>query len=189
VGFVAEVLVPLTLAALFSRCAPNVGPVTMAAIVVHESAAQPYAIGDNTARRSYTMHDAAGATALARALLRSGHNIDIGYGQINSSNLAPYGLDVARAFEPCTNVATASRILRRDYAGARLRFGPGQVALAHALSAYNSGGYYAGMSYARDVYATAAGLRYDRRVSRARLLTNGRAVAFHRGPQHGSDAK
>ncbi len=188
-GLVAGVLVPFTLATLVARCAPSVGPVTMAAIVVHESGAQPYAIGDNTARRSYIVRDAARATALARALIRSGHNIDIGYGQINSSNLAPYGLDIAHAFEPCTNVATASRILRRDYAGARARFGPGQVALAHALSAYNSGGYYAGMSYARDVYATAAALRYERRISQVRASANGRAVAFRRGPQRGSDAK
>jgi type IV secretion system protein VirB1 len=48
--------------------------------------------------------------------------------------------------------------LRTDYARAAARYGPGQTALVHALSAYNSGGFFAGLSYARGVYATAAGL-------------------------------
>jgi type IV secretion system protein VirB1 len=178
------VIVPLVLSALIARCAPGVGPVTMSAVVVHESGAHPYAIGDNTARRSYFPHDAFAATRLARTLLAAGHNVDLGYAQINSSNLAPYGLDVARALEPCTNVATGSRILRAAYAGARSHFGAGQVALEHALSAYNSGGYYAGMSYARGVYATAAGLRYERGSVTGSFFGSasgrGRAVAFHR---------
>jgi len=178
------VIVPLVLSALLARCAPGVGPVTMSAVILQESGARPYAIGDNTARRSYFPADASDATRLGRALLAAGHNIDLGYAQINSSNLGPYGLDVARALEPCTNVATGSRILRAAYAGARVRFGPGQVALEHALSAYNSGGYYAGMSYARDVYATASELHYERGSRPAsfagRASERGRAVAFHR---------
>jgi type IV secretion system protein VirB1 len=173
-------LVPFVLSALIARCAPGVGPITMSAVVVHESGAFPYAIADNTARRSYFPHDAVHAIGLARALLAAGHNVDLGYAQINSSNLTPYGLDVARALDPCTNVATGSRILRAAYAGARVRFGPGQVALEHALSAYNSGGYYASMSYARDVYATAAALHYARKTGRHSAAFGGRAVAFHR---------
>jgi type IV secretion system protein VirB1 len=155
----------------------------MSAVVVHESGARPYAIGDNTSRRSYFPRDAFDASHLARTLLAAGHNVDLGYAQINSSNLAPYGLDVAHALDPCTNVATGSRILRAAYAGARMRFGPGQVALEHALSAYNSGGYYAGLSYARGVYATAASLHYERGpllVLAPREPKSGRAVAFHR---------
>lgn len=154
----------------------------MSAVVVHESGARPYAIGDNTIRRSYFPTSAKAAIALATSLLQRGHDLDLGYAQINSANLRPYHLTVARAFDACTNVATASRILGGDYAGARRRFGPGQAALAHALSAYNSGGYYARLGYARDVYATAATLRYERSfgIVHARF-TSGRAVAFRRG--------
>jgi hypothetical protein len=47
--------------------------------------------------------------------------------------------------------------LRHDYARAERRWGPGQAALARALSAYNSGGYD-GLEYARAVYASAARL-------------------------------
>ena len=178
-------IVPFVLSAVLARCAPNVGPVTMSAVVVHESGANPYAIGDNTARRSYFPRDAESAVRLASGLLSAGHNLDLGYAQINSSNFAAYGLDVTRAFDPCTNVATGSRILRTAYGGARVRFGAGQVALEHALSAYNSGGYYANMGYAREVYATAARLRYQRESSQTfssglHASQRGRAVAFHR---------
>jgi type IV secretion system protein VirB1 len=158
----------------------------MSAIVIHESGGRPFAIGDNTARRSYDPGTALSATALARALLRRGHDIDLGYAQINASNLAPYRISVARAFDPCTNLATGSKILRAAYAGARRKFGPGQIALAHALSAYNSGGYYASMGYARSVYATAAALRTPHALHAPTGAPNapgsGRAVAFHRGP-------
>jgi type IV secretion system protein VirB1 len=183
---IVGMVVPFALSALLGRCAPSVGPITMSAIVMHESGGNPYAIGDNTTHRSYFPPDAASAIARARALLQAGDNVDLGYAQINSQNLAPQGLDVAQAFEPCRNLATGARILRAAYAGAERRFGPGQIALAHALSAYNSGGYYAAMPYARDVYATAAALRYHRN---RRAIPSGRAVAFHRAAQPGEVAK
>lgn len=155
------VVVPFALSAVFARCAPNVGPRTMSAIVAYESGARPYAIGDNTERRSYFPASRGRAEALAMQLLRAGHDIDVGYAQINSSNFPRFGLTAHTAFEPCTNVGTGARILRSAYRGAVRIYGDGQVALAHALSAYNTGGYFAGMSYARGVYATAATLRFE----------------------------
>lgn len=151
----------------------------MSAIVVRESGARPFAIGDNTSRRSYFPATRAGAVALAAALLRRGHDLDLGYAQINSANLAAYELSIERAFEPCTNVDVGARILRKDYVAARRRFGSGQNALAHALSAYNSGGFYASLAYARDVYATAAALRYER-TSSLSPSADGPAVTFRR---------
>ncbi|GAC1544744.1 MAG: hypothetical protein NVS3B16_13220 [Vulcanimicrobiaceae bacterium] len=94
-------------------------------------------------------------------MLGVGHDIDVGYAQINSSNFGRFGLTVRSAFEPCTNVATGARILGAAYAGAARAYGEGQVALVHALSAYNTGGYFAGIAYARGVYAAAAQLRYE----------------------------
>jgi type IV secretion system protein VirB1 len=150
----------------------------MSAIVVYESSARPNAIGDNTARRSYDPPTREDAIALAAELLRRGHDIDVGYAQINSRNFAPYGLNVGNAFDPCTNVATGARILRAAYEGSARRYGPGQLALAHALSAYNSGSYWSGLAYARAVFTTAGHLHYQSR--RRERLGRGprRAVPF-----------
>ncbi|MBC5800208.1 MAG: lytic transglycosylase domain-containing protein [Candidatus Eremiobacteraeota bacterium] len=155
-------IVPLALAHLIADCAPRVGPVTMNAVVMYESGGYRYAIGDNTVRRSYLPPDAASAETLARRLLRAGHNIDAGYAQVNSANFARLGLDARSVFAPCVNVAAGARILRDAYAAAARTYGPGQLALVHALSAYNTGGYWAGLGYARSVYATAHALRYAR---------------------------
>ena len=43
----------LALAALIRHCAPAVAPSTMTAIVRVESGGNPFAVGDNTTRRSY----------------------------------------------------------------------------------------------------------------------------------------
>ncbi len=159
-GWVA-VFVAHALLELFLRCAPSVGAVTMSALVAYESGGNPYAIGDNTTRRSYAPAGAGQAAALAVRLLRAGHRIDVGYAQIDSDNFARLGLDPSAAFDPCTNVAAGARILTEAYARAGRRFGPGQTALVHALSAYNSGGYWSALPYARGVYAQAAALRFE----------------------------
>jgi type IV secretion system protein VirB1 len=172
------VLAAITLAALFAACAPSVGPVTMSALVAYESGTRPFAIGDNTAGRSYGPANRAEATRLALALLRQGHNIDAGYAQINSSNFAAYGLDAGNVFDPCTNVATGARILRTAYRASARAYGPGQVALAHALSIYNTGAAWPGLGYARAVFATAVRLHISMGRPRSARSPQ-RAVAFH----------
>ncbi len=148
----------------------------MSAIVYYESGARPYAIGDNTARRSYFPTERRAAEVLADRLLAAGHDIDVGYAQINSSNFGRLGLDAHRALAPCDNLRAGASILAGDYAGAVRAYGPGQGALVHALSAYNTGGYWAGLGYAGGVYATAATLRV------ADVPLGGvRAVPFRRG--------
>jgi type IV secretion system protein VirB1 len=72
----------LALAALMARCAPNVAPSTMAAIVRVESGGNPLAIGDNTTRRSYYPRDRATAELLARRLLNAGHLLDLGCSKV-----------------------------------------------------------------------------------------------------------
>jgi type IV secretion system protein VirB1 len=155
------VVIAHALLQLFLRCAPGVGPVTMSALVAYESDANPYAVGDNTDRRSYAPAGRAQAEELALRLLRAGHRIDVGYAQIDSDNFARLGIGPREAFDDCTNVGAGARILTEDYARAALRFGPGQAALMHALSAYNTGGFWAGLGYARGVYASAAALRFE----------------------------
>jgi len=172
--------VPFALTQLFANCAPAVGSTTMSAVVVYESGAHANAIGDNTTRRSYFPTDRAGAEALATRLLRAGHNIDAGYAQINSANFATFGLNAGSVFDPCTNISTGSRILQSAYVAAARTYGPGQLALMHALSAYNTGGFWAGLGYAHGVYATAATLRYQGSPLAEGPAGRVRAVPFHR---------
>jgi len=150
-----DALAPAVLAGLVGRCAPHVGPVTMAAVVRYESGGHPYALGDNTARRSYAFATAAEAERTARALLARHHSIDMGLAQVNSVHLGERGVDLAALFDPCANVAIGSAILRADYLRAARAYGPGQLALARALSAYNTGNFLAGARYAQAVIALA----------------------------------
>lgn len=158
---VNDMLVSFTLNALMHACAPSIGSRTLAAIVAYESGGRPEAIGDNTTRRAYFPATPAGAESLARRLLGLGHDLDLGLMQLNVRNVRSLGLSVRAAFDPCTNLAAGGRILSEDYGRATRSFGPGQRALFHALSAYNTGGYWAGLSYARGVFGAAGRLRFE----------------------------
>jgi type IV secretion system protein VirB1 len=157
------VLAAIALASLIGHCTTSVGPITILAIVEHESSAHPYAIGDNTAHRAYYPRRYDEAVHLATDLVERDHDIDLGYMQVNIQTVRTVGLDVSRALDPCTNLELGSDVLRADYARAERRWGPGQAALARALSAYNSGGYE-GAQYARAVYRSAA--RLERATAR-----------------------
>jgi type IV secretion system protein VirB1 len=130
----------------------------MSAIVQVESGGDPLAIGDNTTTQSYHPRDRATAEALARELITAGHSVDLGIAQINQANLGRLGLNLSTVFDPCANLGAASVILAQDYAIAKRRFGPGQVALRHALGMYNAGSLDAGAGYVRRVMI-AAGIR------------------------------
>jgi type IV secretion system protein VirB1 len=134
----------------------------MAAIVQVESGGDPFAIGDNTARRSYYPRDRATAEALARRLLGAGHLLDLGIAQIDSMNFAGFGVTAHTIFDPCTNLSVGARILSGDYTFAASRYGDGQVALRHAIGMYNTGRLNGGASYIARVLA-AAGIhkQYD----------------------------
>jgi type IV secretion system protein VirB1 len=152
------------LTALIARCAPHVGRVTMSAIVQVESGGDPLAISDNTTTQSYHPRDRATAEALAEELVGAGHSVDLGIAQINQANIARLGLTPSTVFDPCANLGAASAILAQDYAIAKRRFGPGQVALRHALGMYNAGSLDAGASYVRRVML-AAGIRQTYRAT------------------------
>jgi type IV secretion system protein VirB1 len=152
----------LAMSALIERCAPNLAPSTMTAIVQVESGGDPLAIGDNTEGRSYHPGDRADAEALARRLLQAGHLLDLGIAQIDSMNFRGFRVNVHTIFDPCMNLNIGSRILSDDYGFAARRYGDGQVALRHAIGMYNTGQLNAGTAYVRSVLA-AAGSRekYD----------------------------
>ena len=152
-------LAALTLAAALQPCAAGVAPRTMAAIVRVESGGWPLAVHDDTTGRGYVFDDRARAEATASALLAAGHVLDLGVAQINSGNLRALGLDVHASFDACANLRAGSILLRRAYASASARFGPGQIALRHALSAYNSGSFFAAPAYVDRVVAASGIVR------------------------------
>jgi hypothetical protein len=76
-----------------------------------ESRLHPFAIGDNTARRSYFFVSQEEAKAKARELLSVGHRIDAGLMQVTDRNWSAYGLTVDTVFDPRTNICAGARIL------------------------------------------------------------------------------
>jgi len=127
----------------------------MAAIVQVESGGNPFAIDDNTTRRSYYPRDRASAEALANQLTGAGHLVDAGIAQIDSMNFARLGVNVHTIFDPCTNLRAGAAILSSDYDFAKRRYGGGQIALRHAIGMYNTGRLSGGARYVREILAAA----------------------------------
>jgi type IV secretion system protein VirB1 len=57
------------------------------------------------------------------------HSVDLGLMQINSANLAPLGLSIADAFDPCRSMRAGAQVLQTDY----------RAAIRDTLSRYNTG--------------------------------------------------
>jgi len=157
-------LSPDLVLALAAQCAPGVAPSTLLAVARAESALDPFAIGVNGPKaRRQPARSAAEAVAVARDLLRSGHDLDLGLAQINVRNLPQLGLSLEAAFDPCRSLAAGARMLRDGYERGAARHGPGQAALRVALSYYNTG--HAERGFANGYVArvtTQAGLRPKR---------------------------
>jgi type IV secretion system protein VirB1 len=138
-------LAPELLLTLSLSCAPMVHPQTTLKIVSHESNGNPYAIGINGPYKvSPQPSSKSQAIAVAKILLNAGASIDMGLAMINSANLKKLGLTVETVFDPCTNLQAMQTILSAAYAKAAKRHGPGQMALAEALSEYNTGNAVSG---------------------------------------------
>jgi type IV secretion system protein VirB1 len=146
----------------------------MAAIVQVESGGNPFAIDDNTTRRSYYPRDRASAEALVSQLTGAGHLVDAGIAQIDSTNFARLGVNVHSIFDPCTNLRAGSEILSSDYDFAKRRYGSGQIALRHAIGMYNTGRLDAGAGYVRQVLA-AAGI-YEQYGAMPRIVAEREAM-------------
>ena len=113
-------------------CAPQVAPATLAAIARTESGFDPFAIGDNTAHRSYHPPAKPEAIALAAQLAAEGHDLDLGLMQINQRNFGWLGLAAGDAFEPCRSLAAGAAVLtafsRYNTGSPRAGFDNGYVA-------------------------------------------------------------
>ena len=136
----AQAELSTSIMALAKRCAPNVAPVTLGALVAHESANNQFAVnvngGYSLPKRPATRTEALEAI---QWLKKEGLNYDIGYGQVNSSNFDNLKVTAESLLDGCNNLRASSTVLADCYSRAVQRIGEGQKALRHALSCYNTG--------------------------------------------------
>src|SRR3546814_16011795 len=104
------------LAALALTCAPNIHPVTLHALIRHESRVQQYAIGVNRKgqhlrRQPQTLVE---ASAAADRLIDPGLDFDAGLGQLNVSNWAWLKLDRRTVFVPFRNLRSEERSVGKE---------------------------------------------------------------------------
>jgi type IV secretion system protein VirB1 len=126
--------------ALAAQCAPAIAPETLLSVVHVESRFNPLAIGVNGAPRvAISAKTKEVAVARASALVAAGRSVDLGLAQINSRRLSWLGLSIEDAFEPCANLAAASRVLQDGYERSDVEHVGEQAALRAALSIYNTG--------------------------------------------------
>ena len=139
---------------LLQQCAPRVAPVTMAAVVQTESGGWPWTIDVNglPGGGSMRFNDQQAAITAATRYIRLGYKVDLGLAQVDSENLSWLGLSVQQAFNPCTNLRAAQRILVGAY---RQAGADGTQSLNGAFQAYNSGNTSGDGHYAKAVYRQA----------------------------------
>ncbi|MVF24242.1 hypothetical protein EVC37_21925 [Methylocaldum sp. BRCS4] len=131
---------------LLHECAPSAHHQVLNALIKTESGGNPFAIYDNSSRSSVKVTNAEDAVAKADALIRQGHSVDMGLGQINSRNLSRLGLSVRQIFDPCTNIKAASTVWEWGLKKAIEAFGEGEKATLAAMSVYNTGSLSAGFA-------------------------------------------
>ena len=86
-----------------------------------------------------------------------GYTVSIGLMQINSENVAKYGVAVRQLFDPCTNVAIGARLLGEIYSITPHSGKPDLNTLMSTFSTYNSGTFTTGLKsgYASTVMSNA----------------------------------
>lgn len=137
---------------LAEACASPVPAATLLAIARTESALNPWALSLNRPRQVARVMGVEGEAHLARQpksmaeavrwaahLEARGFTVSVGLLQINSEELRRFGIPIAAAFEPCTNLKLGALLLSYHYRAAGRGGGVTQVPLAEALSRYNSG--------------------------------------------------
>lgn len=141
------------IAALGRQCIPEAPLSTLSSIVSVESGANQYAMQiDFPKMLLRRWHLPAGMIALARqpanapealAWLRYfesyGIYVDLGLMQVSSYEAKRRKIDPETLLDPCTNLRVGWQILEDAYHIEVATYGPGQTALQHALSRYNTG--------------------------------------------------
>jgi type IV secretion system protein VirB1 len=159
---------------LRDRCIPDAPISTLAAIVQTESGGIPYALQidfpnallrrwrlrPGTLRLARQPKDRTEAVLWMQYLSSFDIFIDIGLMQVSTAETQRRKIEPLTLFEPCANLRIGWQILQDDYAIEVKRYGPGQTALEHAISRYNTGTSNGGIQngYVARVQRALAGL-------------------------------
>ena len=139
--------------ALRSRCLPGAPLTTLRAIVRAESNGNPNAMQIDFPKALLRQwHLPNGTLRLKREpstqrealdwlayLQRYAIFVDLGLMQVSTAEAQRRGLSPESLLEPCTNLRVGWQILEDDYRLETKTYGPGQEALQHAISRYNTG--------------------------------------------------
>lgn len=123
--------------ALAYKCAPNVSPDTLRAIVTTESSFNPLSIavvGENRVKQPKTLQE---AVLFVSNYVNEKRRVSVGLAQINSSNFKMLNMSAEELFDPCNNLKAASIILSKCYK--RMKSDDVSKNLADAISCYYSG--------------------------------------------------
>jgi type IV secretion system protein VirB1 len=138
---------------LRNRCTPTAPLATLSAIVSAESSGNPIALQIDFPKRLLRQWQLPpGTLRLMRqpcnakealewiGYLNAWHvSVDVGLMQVSTDEATRRHIPTAALLDPCTNVRTGWAILSDDYQLEVEAYGPGQAALQHAISRYNTG--------------------------------------------------
>jgi type IV secretion system protein VirB1 len=138
---------------LESTCLPNVPLSTLRAVVQVESRGNPNAMQidfPNALLKRWglaegTLHLKRQPINQREALTWLGYFqsynifVDLGLMQVSTAEAKRRGISPDSLLEPCTNLRVGWLILEDDYRIEKQTYGPGQQALQHAISRYNTG--------------------------------------------------
>ena len=143
----------LDIAALQSRCLPTVPLTTLNAIILVESGGNPNALQIDFPRTLLKQwHLPEGTLRLNRQptterealewleyFERRNISVDLGLMQVSTAEAHRRGLPPESLLDPCFNLRAGWQILDSAYQLETKTYGPGQEALRHAISRYNTG--------------------------------------------------
>jgi type IV secretion system protein VirB1 len=119
-------------------------------VVSVESGYNPFAIGVVGGQLARQPQNLAEALATVHMLDEKGYNFSLGVAQVNRANLEKYGLKTyEQAFDVCSNLTAAARILSQCYASSGKDWGK-------SFSCYYSGDFTTGFrdGYVQKIYAS-----------------------------------
>ncbi|MCD8339476.1 MAG: lytic transglycosylase domain-containing protein [Burkholderiales bacterium] len=128
---------------LAQRCAPDIPPDTLKALVKTESGFNPYAVGvvGKKVKQPKSFRE---AMALIADLELAGENYSVGIAQINKNNFARLGINAQKALDACENLRASAKVLKECYAQTKKE---GMEGLDDALSCYYSGNFSTGRKH------------------------------------------
>lgn len=143
----------LDIAALQSRCLPTVPLTTLNAIILVESGGNPNAMQIDFPRALLKQwHLPEGTLRLKRQptierealewleyFERRNISVDLGLMQVSTAEAHRRGFPPETLLDPCFNLRAGWQILDSAYRLETKTYGPGQEALQHAISRYNTG--------------------------------------------------